>query len=126
MCIRDRTYAEDAILVVAALAQSINTLAVRVGEQAGVGNIYRFMKNSLGVTSLTPEDNDSGPMICLLYTSIFTGYPCGDRRRAQRHPAGAAGRVCVPGAAAAGGVPAAPPPEGGTVRWQEAKKLSSP
>ncbi|MEI3014481.1 MAG: hypothetical protein V8T36_06920 [Ruthenibacterium lactatiformans] len=40
-----------------------NTIAVRVGEQAGVGNIYRFMKNSLGVTSLTPEDNDSGRMI---------------------------------------------------------------
>ena len=58
-----KTYAEDDILVVDALAQSINTIAVRVGEQAGVGNIYRFMKNSLGVTSLTPEDNDSGPMI---------------------------------------------------------------
>ena len=58
-----KTYAEDDILVVDALAQSINTIAVRVGEQAGVGTIYRFMKNSLGVTSLTPEDNDSGPMI---------------------------------------------------------------
>ena len=58
-----KTYVEDDILVVDALAQSINTIAVRVGEQAGVGNIYRFMKNSLGVTSLTPEDNDSGPMI---------------------------------------------------------------
>ena len=48
-----KTYAEDDILVVDALAQSINTIAVRVGEQAGVGNIYRFMKNSLGVTSPT-------------------------------------------------------------------------
>ena len=28
--------------MVDALAQSINTIAVRVGEQAGVGNIYRL------------------------------------------------------------------------------------
>lgn len=50
----------------------------------------------------------------------------GVRHGGRRAESGAAGRVCVPGAAAAGGVPAAPPPEGGTVRWQEAKKLSSP
>ena len=43
-----KTYAEDDILVVDALAQSINTIAVRVGEQAGVGNIYRFMKKQPG------------------------------------------------------------------------------
>ena len=66
-----KTYAEDDILVVDALAQSINTIAVRVGEQAGVGNIYRFMKNSLGVTSLTPEDNDSGPMILAPRPTVF-------------------------------------------------------
>lgn len=58
-----RTYTESDILVVDALAQSINTIAVRVGEMAGVNTIYQFMRDSLHITSLTEEDNDAGPMI---------------------------------------------------------------
>ncbi len=58
-----RTYTEGNLLVADALARSINTIAVRVGERAGVSGIYRFVKNDLGVTSLTPEDRDAGPMV---------------------------------------------------------------
>lgn len=58
-----RTYTGGDLLVADALARSINTIAVRVGERAGVNSIYRFVKNDLGVTSLTPEDRDAGPMV---------------------------------------------------------------
>lgn len=57
------TYSDKPILVADALARSINTIAVRVGEKAGVGNIYRFTKNELGITSFVSADKDSGPMI---------------------------------------------------------------
>ncbi len=58
-----RTYSDQNILVVNALAQSINTVAVRVGERAGTDRIYRFLQDSLHITTLTPEDNAEGPMV---------------------------------------------------------------
>lgn len=58
-----RTYSGKDILVADALAQSINTVAVRVGELAGTNRIYRFLQNSLRITTLTPEDNAEGPMV---------------------------------------------------------------
>lgn len=58
-----RTYSGSDILVADALAQSINTVAVRVGEQAGIDRIYRFVRDRLHVTTLMPEDNASGPMV---------------------------------------------------------------
>lgn len=69
-----KTYSQKDILVVDALAQSINTAAVRVGESAGVGNIYNFMKNDLHLSHLTPEDKDAGPMILGSQTKGISPY----------------------------------------------------
>ncbi len=57
------TYSNKPFLVADALARSINTIAVRVGEKVGVGNIYRFTTKELGITSFVAADKDSGPMI---------------------------------------------------------------
>ena len=57
------TYSQKELTVADALARSINTVAVRVGEQAGVGSIYNFTRNQLGITSFEGKDKDSGPMI---------------------------------------------------------------
>ena len=57
------TYAGHDLVVADALARSINTIAVRVGDRAGVNNIYRFVQNSLAVSTLTPDDRDAGPMV---------------------------------------------------------------
>ena len=57
------TYSGKNLLVADALARSINTIAVRVGEQVGVNKIYRFTTRELGITSFVPKDKDSGPMI---------------------------------------------------------------
>ena len=40
MCIRDRIYTQKEITVADALAESVNTVAVRVGEEAGIRSIY--------------------------------------------------------------------------------------
>ncbi len=69
-----KTYSQKEILVVDALAQSINTAAVRVGEMAGVGNIYNFMKNDLGLSHMTPDDKDAGPMILGSQTKGISPY----------------------------------------------------
>ena len=57
------SYSQKELTVADALARSINTVAVRVGEKAGVGNIYNFTRNQLGITSFQSKDKDSGPMI---------------------------------------------------------------
>ncbi len=57
------SYSGKNLLVADALARSINTIAVRVGERVGVGRIYRFTTKELGITSFVPADKDSGPMI---------------------------------------------------------------
>ena len=69
-----KTYSEKNMLVADALAQSINTVAVRVGELAGVNNIYRFVTEQLEISSFTEEDKDSGPMI--LGSSTYGVTPC--------------------------------------------------
>ncbi len=69
-----KTYAEKDLLVADALARSINTVAVRVGELAGVDSIYRFVQNSLGVSTLTPEDRDAGPMVLGAQTRGISPY----------------------------------------------------
>lgn len=69
-----KTYSEEDILVADALAQSINTIAVRVGEKAGVGNIYNFMTNTLGISSFVPKDKDLGPMVLGSSTYGVTPY----------------------------------------------------
>lgn len=58
-----KTYSGENLLVADALARSINTIAVRVGEQAGVSAIYRFTTQKLGITSFTSQDKASAPMI---------------------------------------------------------------
>ena len=57
------TYSGKNLLVADALARSINTIAVRVGEQVGVNKIYNFTTKELGITSFVSADKDSGPMI---------------------------------------------------------------
>lgn len=57
------TYTQKDMLVVNAFAQSVNTVAVRVGEVAGIGNMYNFVHNKLEVTSLTKDDKDYGPLV---------------------------------------------------------------
>ncbi|BFJ84676.1 PBP1A family penicillin-binding protein [Ruthenibacterium sp. TH_2024_36131] len=69
-----KTYSEKNMLVADALAQSINTVAVRVGELAGVNNIYRFVTEQLEISSFTEEDKDSGPMILGSSTYGVTPY----------------------------------------------------
>ncbi len=69
-----KTYTQKEILVVDALAQSINTVAVRVGEMAGVGSIYNFMKNELLLSDMTPDDKDAGPMILGSQTKGISPY----------------------------------------------------
>lgn len=69
-----KTYSEKDILVADALAQSINTIAVRVGEKAGVGNIYNFMTGPLGISSFVPQDKDLGPMVLGSSTYGVTPY----------------------------------------------------
>lgn len=58
-----KTYSEKDLLVADALARSINTIAVRVGERAGVGNIYRFTTKQLGISTFLSKDKSSAPMI---------------------------------------------------------------
>ena len=57
------TYSGKELLVADALARSINTIAVRVGEKVGVNKIYQFTTQELGITSFVSADRDSGPMI---------------------------------------------------------------
>ncbi|MEG0804569.1 MAG: transglycosylase domain-containing protein, partial [Pygmaiobacter sp.] len=57
------TYSEEKILVADALARSINTIAVRVGERAGIGNIYRFTTRELGITTFLSKDKAVAPMV---------------------------------------------------------------
>ncbi|MDY4784888.1 transglycosylase domain-containing protein [Pygmaiobacter massiliensis] len=58
-----KTYSDKDLLVADALARSINTIAVRVGERAGVGNIYRFTTRELGISTFLSKDKSSAPMI---------------------------------------------------------------
>ncbi|MEG1932848.1 MAG: penicillin-binding transpeptidase domain-containing protein, partial [Pygmaiobacter sp.] len=41
----------------------INTIAVRVGERAGIGNIYRFTTRELGITTFLSKDKAVAPMV---------------------------------------------------------------
>ena len=68
------TYTQDDILVADALAQSVNTVAVRVGELVGSNNIYDFVTNSLHITSFTEKDRDLGPMVLGSSTYGVTPY----------------------------------------------------
>lgn len=51
------------IPVYKALANSINTVAVRLGSYVGADVIYDYQKNILGFDSLTGADNDLGPLV---------------------------------------------------------------
>ncbi len=58
------TYTEKDMLVCDALANSINTVAVRVGDMVTPEVIFDFMTNTLGITSLVePNDVDIGPLV---------------------------------------------------------------
>lgn len=58
------TYTEKDMLVCDALANSINTVAVQVGDIVTPEAIFDFMTNTLGITSLVdPNDIDLGPLV---------------------------------------------------------------
>ncbi|MFV0414096.1 MAG: transglycosylase domain-containing protein [Oscillospiraceae bacterium] len=57
------TYQNRDILVKDAFARSVNTVAVRVGQTVGTRAIFRFVSNTLGITTFTEEDNNLGPMV---------------------------------------------------------------
>lgn len=57
-----------------ALAESVNTVAVRVGEVAGIRNIYNFVTQQLGITTFVPQDVDAGPMVLGSSTYGVTPY----------------------------------------------------
>lgn len=59
----NKIYSERDILVEEAFARSVNTVAVRVGDKAGNGAMYRFVKNDLGISTFTAKDKDSGPLV---------------------------------------------------------------
>lgn len=69
-----KTYSNQNMTVEYAFAHSINTVAVRVGQRAGVGRIYRFVRNTLGITGFTAQDKDEGPMILGSSTYGVTPY----------------------------------------------------
>lgn len=56
-------YTEKDILVRDALAQSVNTVAVRVGQTAGVRRMYNFVTKDLGISTFTKDDRDLGPLV---------------------------------------------------------------
>lgn len=57
------TYSEQNILVNEAVARSINTIAVRVGQKAGIGNIYRFATQKLNISTFIQKDKAAAPMV---------------------------------------------------------------
>ncbi|MEG2929091.1 MAG: transglycosylase domain-containing protein [Oscillospiraceae bacterium] len=56
------TYSEATIPVVKAIAKSLNTIAVKVEDVLGPKTAYDFLKDTLHITSLTPQDMDISPM----------------------------------------------------------------
>lgn len=59
----DKKYSQRDILVQEGMARSVNTVAVRVGQTAGVGNMYRFVTGDLQIQSIVPKDKDLGPLV---------------------------------------------------------------
>lgn len=62
------TYSNKTMPVVSAVAESTNTVAVRVGMRVGIDNMYDFLTNKVGITSLVSEGNpsDKGPAALIL------------------------------------------------------------
>lgn len=62
------SYRNSTMPVVSAVAESTNTVAVRVGLRVGVENIYDFLTNSLEISTLVKEGNvnDMGPSALIL------------------------------------------------------------
>lgn len=69
-----QVYTQKEITVADALAESVNTVAVRVGEVAGIRNIYNFVTQQLGITTFVPQDVDAGPMVLGSSTYGVTPY----------------------------------------------------
>ncbi len=60
----DNTYSMVQVPLVHALKRSLNTCAVRAGRMVGPNLIYDFFTNTLGISSLVPQDKDY-PMLVL-------------------------------------------------------------
>ncbi len=59
----DRVYSGEEILVPEAFARSVNTVAVRVGEEVGTWRMYNFVTNDLGIETFVSDDRDLGPLV---------------------------------------------------------------
>lgn len=57
------SYSEVPVPVVRAIAKSLNTVAVKVGDMIGPKMSYDFLKDTLHITSLVQGDIDLGPMV---------------------------------------------------------------
>lgn len=57
------TYTDLPVTVAHAVGKSLNTIAVKVGDIVGPKMSYDFVKDTLHVTSLVPQDIDLGPMV---------------------------------------------------------------
>ncbi len=57
-------YTNDDVLTADALADSINTVAVRIGDEVGTSEMMNFLQDELGISTLTDADNSLGPL-CL-------------------------------------------------------------
>lgn len=58
------TYTRQPVTVYEAIKQSLNTIAVRVGQSVGVDEMYSFATETLGITTLDPEyDKNLAPLV---------------------------------------------------------------
>ncbi len=57
-------YTNDDVLTADALADSVNTVAVRIGDEVGTSEMMSFLQDDLGISTLTDTDNNLGPL-CL-------------------------------------------------------------
>lgn len=72
------TYRNTAIPVVSAIAESTNTVAVKVGMRVGIEEMYDFLVNTLQLKHLVGEgsrnDMDYGPLVLGSLTNGITAY----------------------------------------------------
>lgn len=59
----DNQYSQRQILVREGLSRSVNTIAVRVGQAAGVQRMYTFVTKQLGISTFTRQDKDLAPLV---------------------------------------------------------------
>ncbi|NLW78894.1 MAG: hypothetical protein GXY32_05720 [Ruminococcaceae bacterium] len=57
------TWRQSKMPIVSAVAESTNTVAAQVGDWVGRQEMYEFLEDTLGISSLVPTDMDLGPLV---------------------------------------------------------------